>query len=101
MPRNHSYYVYILTNQTRTVLYTGVTSDLDKRVWQHKRGESKFTSEYKCTILLYYEHFTDVRNAIAREKQLKKWAREWKIELIKTMNPYMIDLSKDWYKDAI
>ncbi len=101
MPRNYSFYVYILANSAHTVFYTGVTNNLDKRIWQHKRKESKFTSKYNCDILLYHEHFTYIQNAIAREKQLKKWKREWKIQLIKTMNPDMTDLAKDWYKDAL
>ena len=101
MSRNYSFYVYILANSAHTVFYTGVTNDLDRRLWQHKRKEGKFTSKYNCDSLLYYEHFTDIRNAIAREKQLKKWKKEWKTQLIKTMNPDMIDLAKDWYKDAL
>ncbi len=98
MPRIISYSVYILSNQHHTVFYVGVTSDLEGRVFQHKQGEGGvFTSKYNCHCLMYYEDYADVRNAIAREKQLKRWLRVWKIELIKKDNPEMKDLAADWY----
>jgi putative endonuclease len=91
------YSVYILSNFARTVLYIGVTNNLERRVWEHRNGEGGvFTSKYKCHFLMYYEDYSDIRNAIAREKQLKNWKREWKIELIRKENPEMIDLAKDW-----
>jgi len=97
MSRIISYSVYILSNFSRTVFYTGVTSNLEFRVWQHRNNEGGiFTSKYKCHYLMYYEEYNDIRNAIAREKQLKKWLRQWKIELIRKNNPDMIDLAKDW-----
>ena len=99
MARLISYCVYILSNHARTVLYTGVTSHLESRVLEHKQGTgSRFTSAYKCFYLMYYEEYSDIRNAIAREKQLKKWRRQWKIELIRKENPEMIDLAENWYE---
>ncbi len=87
-------YIYILRNIQRTTLYIGVTSNLNQRVWNHKQGEgSKFTSKYKLTILLYVEEFDSISDAIAREKQLKAWRKDWKWELIKKSNPELID----WY----
>jgi len=71
---------------------------LETRVWQHRNNEGgAFTAKYKCYYLIYYEDYSDIRNAIAREKQLKNWKREWKIELIRKQNPDLIDLAKDWY----
>lgn len=92
------YYVYILTNQNRTVLYTGVTNSIERRTYEHKEGTgSSFTSKYKCRHLLYYEEHNDIRFAIAREKQLKNWKRDWKVQLIKTMNPDLRDLAAEWW----
>src|SRR5215216_6628617 len=91
------YYVYIMTNRNRT-LYIGMTSDLERRVYQHKHGLLPgFTSRYKMTQLVYYEVGDDVRVAIAREKQLKGWLRAKKIALIEAMNPEWDDLSAGWY----
>jgi len=87
---------YIVSNTSMT-LYIGVTNSLLRRVLQHKRGEgSAFTARYHFDRLVYFEQTTDVRDAIAREKQLKGWNRKRKIELIKTMNPTWRDLSADW-----
>ncbi len=81
-------YVYMLTNQHRTTFYIGVTANLSKRLMQHQTGEgSKFTSRYNITDLIYFEEFLDINQAIAREKQLKNWKREWKLNLAKEMNP--------------
>ena len=86
-------YVYILTNKKRTVLYTGVTSDLISRVYQHKKGEgSSFTKKYEVKNLVYYESHQNMYQAITREKQIKKWKREWKLDLIQAKNPEMKDL---------
>jgi putative endonuclease len=86
-------YIYILSNKNRTVLYIGVTSDLYNRITQHKSGEgSVFTKKYNCTDLLYYEFFESIVAAIEREKELKKWNRSWKDELIKKTNPELKDL---------
>jgi putative endonuclease len=91
------YYVYIMTNQART-LYTGVTSDLRRRVWQHKQKLIEgFTSRYNITQLVYYEETPNVEAAIAREKQLKGWLRRKKIDLIEAQNPGWGDLSEGWY----
>ena len=90
-------YVYIMSNYNRTVLYVGVTNNIEWRVIQHKSGVgSKFTSKYKAHFLLYYERFFSISNAIDREKQLKRWHREWKWNLIKEMNPDLVDLSMEW-----
>ncbi|MEO6523975.1 MAG: GIY-YIG nuclease family protein [Mucilaginibacter sp.] len=86
-------YVYIMTNQYRTTFYIGVTNDIAVRVWQHlNEGGSKFVKRYHCFDLVYYEHHMRVTDAIDREKQLKNWHRDWKINLIKTTNPDMRDL---------
>jgi len=86
-------FVYIMTNKNRTVLYTGVTSDLRKRVYQHRTSAVPgFTSKYHLKRLVYYEIFGDVRLAIAREKQIKGGSRQKKIELIQSMNPKWEDL---------
>lgn len=93
-----SYFVYIMSNYTRSVLYIGVTNDLRLRVLQHKNGEgSVFTSKYKCYYLLHFEEYFQIDAAIAREKQLKNWMRKWKDELIKKDNPDLNDLASDWY----
>ena len=91
-------YVYIMSNKRRTTLYIGVTGDLENRVLQHKCGYgSSFTSKYKLTDLLYYEQIDGMDDAIAREKQLKRWHREWKWNLIKEQNPGLKDLAEDWF----
>ena len=98
MARLTSYSVYIMSNIHRSVFYIGVTSDLPARVWQHKNGEGGvFTSKYQCHYLLYYEDFQNINKAIEREKNLKNWHREWKMNLIKSENPEMKDLAADWY----
>ena len=96
MAAERHFYVYIMTNHTRT-LYTGVTNDLARRVTMHREGKgSAFTARYHVTQLAYFETFTDVRNAIAREKPIKGWSRAKKIELIEGANPEWQDLSADW-----
>jgi len=86
-------YVYIITNKYRTVLYIGVTSDIRQRIYNHKEGNgSKFTAKYKCKYLVYYEWIPDIGFAIEREKQLKNWHRDWKFNLIRSVNPTMKDL---------
>ena len=82
------YYVYMLTNKTKTVLYTGFTGNLIQRLEQHKALQVEgFTKNYKATILIYYEEYRDVNEAKLRERRLKKWKREWKEELINKSNP--------------
>lgn len=89
-------YVYILTNETHTVLYTGVTNDLARRITEHKQGVNKgFTGRYRVKKLVYYEVFDDPLSAIQREKQIKAGPRQKKLELIKSMNPEKRDLSED------
>jgi putative endonuclease len=86
-------YVYIITNQRNTVLYTGVTSDLKKRVWQHKEKlVGGFTKRYNVDKLVYYEALADMTGAIAREKQIKGGSRQRKLDLINGMNPEWRDL---------
>jgi putative endonuclease len=96
---SNDYYVYIVTNNTRSTLYIGVTGDLLVRVWQHRAGERPhtFSQRYHCVHLVYYEHYREVRDAIAREKQLKRWRRQKKNTLIATLNPHWEDLAKDWF----
>ncbi|HEY9001675.1 MAG TPA: GIY-YIG nuclease family protein [Mucilaginibacter sp.] len=96
--KNHVYYVYILANKVNTVFYTGVTSDLEGRIWQHKQKVYKgFTSRYECNRLVYYEEFQWIQDAIAREKQIKGGSRQKKIDLIVASNPGWNDLSEGWY----
>ena len=90
------YYVYIMTNEART-LYIGVTNDLERRVYEHRhKVTSGFTSKYGLTRLAYYEIFVDVREAIAREKQIKGWLRVKKVALIETMNPEWDNFAAGW-----
>jgi putative endonuclease len=92
MPREHHYYVYILSSKSRT-LYIGVTNDLFYRMEQHRNGEfDGFTKKYKVNRLVYYERFQYINSAIGREKQLKGWLRERKIALIEENNPTWEDI---------
>ena len=94
---DHNYFVYILTDKSRSTLYIGVTNDLQSRIWQHRNPErSSLTQRYHCGILVWYEHFGDIQAAIAREKQLKHWSRAKKIALIEEQNPKWEDLAADW-----
>lgn len=91
------YYVYILTNKWNTVLYTGVTKDFSRRLYEHKHKiVESFTAKYNVHKLVYYEDTTDVKAAIEREKQIKGWVRAKKIALIETINPDWKDLSEEW-----
>ena len=86
----------MLANKVR-MLYTGITNDLERRVWEHKNHQTAgYTKKYDITRLVYYESTTDVLSAITREKQIKGWLRKKKIALIESMNPDWQDLSKDW-----
>jgi putative endonuclease len=88
------FYVYMMTNRSRVVLYTGITNSLMRRVSQHQNAEiERFTKTYKVNRLMYYERFNDPRDTIAREKEIKGWRREKKNALVKTMNPTWADLS--------
>ena len=94
---NRNYYVYILTNYEETTFYIGVTSDLLRRVLEHKRKiKESFSSKYNLTKLVYFETTDSSISAIEREKQLKRWHRQWKIDLIKKINPNLDDLSLQW-----
>lgn len=87
------YYVYIATNYKNTVLYTGVTNDLERRIYEHKNKLTPgFTSKYKINKLVYFEEFSTARDAIAAEKKIKGWIRNKKIALIKIKNPDFVDL---------
>ena len=91
------YYVYILSNWCDSVLYIGVTSNLQRRLYEHRNHlVDSFSSKYNTTKLVYFEETSDVYSAISREKQLKKWSRIKKNELIIQMNPQWEDLSKQW-----
>ena len=93
------YYVYIMTNGSRT-LYTGVTDDLVRRVYEHKNKLIEgFTKRYNITRLVHYEVTSDVQAAIQREKQIKGWLRKKKIALIEAANPGWQDLSRGWYEE--
>jgi putative endonuclease len=87
---NYNYYVYITTNHDKTVLYTGVTNDLSRRLFEHKeyKGVGKsFTGKYYCYNLIYYERFSNIEYAIEREKEIKKWRRQKKDALVASVNP--------------
>ncbi|MBQ7708803.1 MAG: GIY-YIG nuclease family protein [Bacteroidales bacterium] len=87
------YYIYIMSNKTNSTLYIGVTNDLERRVVEHKSGQIPgFTQKYNCHKLVYFESFSDINQAIAREKQLKKWSRSKKDWLIDMMNKERVDL---------
>jgi putative endonuclease len=94
--RRHVYHVYILASASR-VLYTGITNDLRRRVNEHQQMRVPgFTQKYRVTHLMYYEAVGDVRDAIAREKQIKAWTRAKRVALVESLNPHWRDLSKDW-----
>lgn len=87
------FYVYIMTKGRNSTFYVGITSNLQKRVWEHKNEVIKgFTQKYQIKHLVYYETYDDPENAIKREKRLKKWNRTWKMRVIEEMNPEWKDL---------
>lgn len=97
MSKEHNYYVYIMTNKSKT-LYTGMTNDLLRRVYEHKHKLIEgFTKKYNITKLVFFEETSDVNEAIALEKKIKGWTRAKKIALIESQNPNWLDLSLDWY----
>ena len=98
----HTYYVYILTNKNRTVLYTGVTNNLGVRLSQHqsKLNEKSFSARYNCFFLIYYEKFTWINEAIAREKEIKNLRRSLKLDLIMRFNPTLKFLN-DHFKNSL
>ena len=92
----NTYYIYIMTNRGRNVLYIGVTNDLERRVNEHKSDMIEgFTKRYHLHVLVYYEMYGDVKDAIRREKQLKKWGHDKKVHLIETFNPSWKDLYEE------
>lgn len=95
-----TYFVYMVTNFRQTVLYTGVTNSLVRRVWQHRNGTfGGFTKKYKCDRLVYFEDYGEVTQAIAREKQIKGLSRAKKNAIVATTNPEWNDLAADWYDE--
>ncbi len=95
-----SYFVYIITNYEKTTLYIGVTNDLIRRMYEHRHGLVRgFSKKYQLKYLVYFEETNDVMAAIQREKQLKKWGRTWKDELINEFNPEWKDLSEEWIEE--
>ncbi|MDM3870550.1 GIY-YIG nuclease family protein [Porticoccus sp. W117] len=88
MPSSSSFFVYILTNHFNRVLYTGITNNLERRLYEHRSGSVPgFTSQYRCHKLVYFEETPSVRSAIEREKQIKSWRRAKKVALIESQNP--------------
>ena len=93
---NNNYYVYILTNKMNTVLYTGITNNLERRIFEHKSKCFKgFTAKYNVNKLVYFEIYSDIYEAIQREKQIKNGSRQKKIDLIQSLNPLWKDLADD------
>jgi len=91
------YYVYIMTSWSNKVLYTGVTNNLERRIYEHKNELIPgFTKKYNVSKLVYFEYTTDVREAITREKQIKGWTRQKKNDLVESMNPQWMDLAEKW-----
>lgn len=90
------FYVYILTKKRNSTFYVGMTSNLPKRIWEHKNEVAEgFTKEHNIKMLVYYEVFDNAEHAIKREKRLKKWNRSWKMKVIEEMNPEWKDLYND------
>ena len=95
-----SFYVYIITNKNNTTLYIGVTDNLIRRIYEHKKEIIEgFSKRYNLNKLIYFEETPNAYAAISREKQLKNWHREWKLNLIKKNNPTFKDLAAEWFRD--
>ena len=93
-----TYYVYILASKRNGTLYIGVTNDLERRLYEHRNNLIEgFTNKYNVHHLVYYEDVNDIQSALQREKQLKRWTRKWKIELIEKVNPEWRDLAEDYF----
>ena len=98
--RDHHYYVYIIASRTH-ILYIGITNNIQRRTEQHSNASFPgFTAAYQCHRLVWFEYYQYVNNAISREKQIKRWGREKKIELIERTNPTWADLSEQWGKET-
>ncbi|NAS29643.1 GIY-YIG nuclease family protein [Flavobacteriaceae bacterium R38] len=96
----HQYYVYIISNKMNGTLYIGMTNDLERRMFEHKNKlVSGFSKTYNLNKLIYFEIYNHVEDAILREKRLKKWKRQWKINLIIEKNPKWNDLAIDWFEN--
>jgi putative endonuclease len=96
----HQYFVYMVTNKNKTALYTGVTSSLNRRVWEHKHKHFPgFTKKYNCDRLIFFEVYERIEEAISREKQIKGWTRAKKNALVFPTNPRWEDLAATWYDD--
>lgn len=94
--KDKQFYVYILTNKPYGVFYIGITSNLPKRIYEHKQEIAHgFSKRYHLKMLVYYENFDDAESAIKREKRLKRWSREWKVEAINEFNAEWKDLYED------
>ena len=101
MPTQENYYVYFLTNWNNKVMYVGVTNNLERRIYEHKHKLIKgFTEKYNVNKLVYFEQTHDINAALEREKQIKKWRREKKDNLVFSINPEWKDLSNGWFKDS-
>jgi len=97
--KEHNYYVYLICCTSNTALYTGMTNDLKRRVYEHKKHlVSGFASKYNCIKLVYFEHSTDVYSVLEREKEIKNWVRRRKNDLIESVNPKWDDLSAGWFE---
>jgi putative endonuclease len=95
-------YVYMMASASRRALYTGVTAKLRERIYEHKNNLIEgFSSKYKCHRLVYYETFSSITEAIAREKQIKGWRREKKVKLVVSLNPAWKDLAADWFPEEL
>ncbi|WP_229724602.1 GIY-YIG nuclease family protein [Winogradskyella forsetii] len=92
------WYVYIMANKPKGVIYIGVTDNIEERVKEHqlKIRTKSFTAKYNCDKLVYFEEYADANEATLREKRMKKWKREWKVKVIEDMNPSWMDLSMNW-----
>ena len=92
------FYIYILTNKRHGTLYIGITSNLERRIFEHKNSQiDGFTKKYDLKMLVYFDESDDIAAAIQKEKQMKKWNRSWKIALIEKHNPQWVDLAKNWF----
>ena len=98
--RDYDFWIYIVTNCNDSVLYIGLTNSLSRRIWEHRDGAgADFPAAYQCKKLIYYEHYSNIHEALARESQLKKWSRAKKVVLINRLNPSWLDLGADVLQD--
>ena len=97
----NSWYVYMMSNKPNGVIYIGVTNNIDERVKEHKlkKYPDSFNAKYNCDKLIYFEEYDNEKNASSREKQLKKWKRDWNLKLIEELNPSWMDITLNWNLD--